>query len=564
MPATTIKRKMPTPKPIWLKSYPDYTKWNADIDVYPLYNLWEDSSKKYADLDLIAYMGSTYSYAEIDAEIQIMAGRLQKIGIKKGSHVGICMANTPWYPITYFAILKLGGVVVNFNPLYPEADLKHQIVDSEIELMVTLDLDALYAKLPPLLGNGKFKQIMACPFTTHLPAVKTVLFNIFKRSAKAKIQTSDTIHTFATIGDNLPVANTAKVSTDDLAVIQYTGGTTGVSKGAPLTHRNISANLSQCGHWFPSFDIGVERVSTFLPLFHVFAMTVCMCFSIRQGACMLMIPKFELGDALDMMKAEKGTMLVGVPTIFQAIINSPTEDRMKLTDLKIAMSGGAPLAEETKNVFESLTDVEVVEGYGLSECAPVACANPFNGESRAACIGFPIPQTEITLRDLENPNKTVKNGERGEVCIKGPQVMAGYWNRPDTDKDTFTKDGFFRTGDVAMFDENGFCYIVDRIKDLILCNGYNVYPRNIEEVILTHPDVLEVTVIGVPDAKRGEQPKAFIRLKDNVENPPSEDDMIAFAKPLLSPQERVTLIEYRDELPKTIIGKLSKKELREE
>ncbi|MGB1361334.1 MAG: long-chain-fatty-acid--CoA ligase [Alphaproteobacteria bacterium] len=547
---------------IYLKSYPDYTKWDNDIEIFPMNELWENSAKEYANNILINFMGVEFTYGQIDNEIQLMASRLSKLGVKKGTHVGIFMANTPWFVITYHAIIKLGGVVVNFNPLYPENDLIHQVKDSEIELMVTLDLNALCKKLTPLIGTGKLKQVLITPFDEHLPAVKKVLFNIFKRKEIYKEQPSKTIHTIASIGSDLPTVKSAKVNVKDLAVLQYTGGTTGRSKGAMLSHANLSANVSQCGHWFPIFNKGEEKVATFLPLFHVFAMTVCMNFSIKNGAAMVMLPRFELKPALNAMKKAKGTMFPAVPTIFQAINALPAKQLKKLDSLKIAMSGGAGLPADTKEKFERLIGVEVVEGYGLSETAPVAAANPFNGKSKASCIGFPMPHTEISLRDLENPDKQVPHGERGEVCIRGPQVMMGYWKNDKANKDSFTKDGFFRTGDVAHFDNKGYCYIVDRIKDLILCGGFNVYPRSIEDAILTHPDVLEVTVIGVPDDYRGERPKAFVKLVDGATL--NKDDLIAFVKPKLSPMERTDDIEFRDELPKTIIGKLSKKELREE
>ncbi|MFL2660108.1 MAG: long-chain-fatty-acid--CoA ligase [Alphaproteobacteria bacterium] len=548
--------------PIYLKNYPEYTKWDSPIETFPLTEIWENAVKEYPDNQVIAFMGTHITYAELDIEVTKMAAQLQKIGAKKGMHIGIYMANTPWYVICYQAILKIGGVVVNFNPLYTKKELEYLIKDSNIEIMLTLDLVLLCDKVIPLVGKEKLKQVIVCPFDIHLSLFKKIMFNIFKATSKAKIETSKTIHTFSSLDNNLPPIKKVKINVDDLAVLQYTGGTTGRAKGAALTHANLSANISQCIHWFPTFEKGKERVATFLPLFHVFAMTLCMNFTIKQGSCMIMLPRFELKKALKAMKQEKGTMFPGVPTIFQAITQLSDRQRKKLKDLKIAMSGGAGLPEDTKNTFESQTGVELVEGYGLSETSPVACANPFNGKSIPQCIGVPLPQTQISLRDLENPEKEVKNGEKGELCIKGPQVMKSYWKNEKATKESFTKDGFFRTGDVGQFDKKGFCYIVDRIKDLILRGGFNVYPRNIEEVILTHPDVAETIVIGIKDEYLGEKPKAFIKLKE--ESDVTEQEIMNFANSQLSKLEQFKDVEFREELPKTIIGKLSKKDLREE
>lgn len=277
---------------------------------------------------------------------------------------------------------------------------------------------------------------------------------------------------------------------------------------------------------------------------------------------MVMLPKFEINDALNIMKKQQGTMLIGVPTMYHTLTLVSDEDRTKLSTMKFAISGGAGLPEVTKTKFEQQTGVEVIEGYGLSETSPVVCLNPFNGQSKADCIGKPVPHTEVSLRDLEDPEKQVPDGERGEVCVRGPQVMMGYWNNSDATHATMTKDGFLRTGDVAMFDENGFCYIVDRIKDIILCGGFNVYPKRIEDAILQHPDVEEVIVIGIPDAHRGEKPMAFVTMNDDATT--TESEILTFANAKLSKIEQFKDIQFRDDLPTTAVGKLSKKDLRDE
>ncbi len=548
--------------PIYLKSYPKYTTWDAPIDTYTLHTMWDDIPDMYKNNDAIAFMGTTLSFAEVQNEITVMTARLQKLGVDKGTSVGIFMANGPWYVICYYAILQAGGIVVNFNPLYAADELLYQIEDSNVEVMMTLDLALLYDTLTGFLGKGALQNIVVCPFDKHLPPVKRLLFNLLKSKQKAKVTACDTIHTIASIGVDLPPPTPVAVDVNDIAVLQYTGGTTGRAKGAVLTHANISANISQAIHWIPQFKTGEERLATFLPLFHVFAMTVCMNFAVKKKACMVMMPRFELKTALNLIAKQQVTMFPGVPTIFQAITQLPKQQRHKLKSVKIGMSGGAGLPVDTKTIFEQQTGIELVEGYGLSETSPIACANPFDGSSRAACIGMPMPQTKLSLRDLNDPEKSVPDGERGELCIKGPQVMREYWHHHN--RDTFTSDGYFRSGDVAYFDENGFCYVVDRIKDVIICSGYNVYPRHVEEAIALHPDVSEVIVIGIADSYRGETPKAFISLQTGLAHTPTKTDILEFIKPHLSPMEMPTEIEFRQNLPKTIIGKLSKKDLREQ
>lgn len=563
---TVIKTPAPKPTPVWLKHYPKYVKWDSELAVGTLPELWQKSAQKFADKQVVAFMGTHMTYAEMDAEIETMKRRLAHMGVKQGDHVGLCLVNTPWYFVAFHAVMALGGVVVNFNPLYTPDEITHQAHDSQIKHMITLDLDLLFNKVSPLIGTGHLEQVLVLPFAQHLPPLKRTLFKLLKRKALAKFTPSPTIHTPATLDLTAPTAPVAtpKISMDDLAVLQYTGGTTGRAKGAMLSHKNITANIAQCNLWFPHCQVGAERMACFLPLFHVFAMNVCMNFTISIGGCCLLQPKFEINDTIKFMAQEKCTIFAGVPTIYHALVSLPEKTRQKLNCITMAVCGGAPLPAETKEKFETQMGVELLEGYGLSETSPVAAASPFDGTSAPSCIGMPMVQTEISLRSLDRPNVQVPKGERGEICIRGPQVMQGYWNKPDATADAFTRDGFFRTGDVGHFDDTtGFCYIVDRIKDLILCSGFNVYPRHIEEALYQHPAVLEAIVIGIPDDYRGESPKAFIKLRDDVPTP-TEQDMLDFVHDKLSPMERPSAIEFRDELPKTIIGKLSKKELRDE
>jgi long-chain acyl-CoA synthetase len=348
---------------------------------------------------------------------------------------------------------------------------------------------------------------------------------------------------------------------EDIAVLQYTGGTTGTPKGAMLTHANVSVNCQQGGAWAPNLVPGQERALAALPFFHVFAMTAVMNFALAQGAELIIMPRFVLDDAMALITKAKPTVMPGVPTMFIAMLNHPKLQSFDLSSLKFCLSGGAPLPVEVKEKFERLTGCKVVEGYGLSEASPSVTCNPVDGPVKEGSIGQPLPGTIVSLRDLADPTKEVVLGEKGEICIKGPQVMKGYWKRPEETANQFVGE-YLRTGDVGIMDDEGFIFIVDRIKDLIICSGYNVYPRRIEEAIYEHPAVEEVTVIGIKDEYRGEAPKAFVKLKAGAQA--TKADIFKHLEPKISKIEMPAEIEFRDALPKTMIGKLSKKELKAE
>ncbi|MGI9386491.1 MAG: AMP-binding protein, partial [Methyloligellaceae bacterium] len=348
---------------------------------------------------------------------------------------------------------------------------------------------------------------------------------------------------------------------NDIAVLQYTGGTTGTPKGAMLTHANLSVNVQQVVVWTPKLRDGEERVMGALPFFHVFAMTTVMNFGIAKCAELILMPRFELKDCLKLINTTKPTVMPGVPTIYNAMMNYPSISSFDLSSLKYCISGGAALPIEVKRGFEAVAGCKLVEGYGLSETSPVATYNPIDGPIKEGSIGLPAPQTILSIRSLDDPTQEMPQGENGEICIFGPQVMKGYWNKPDETANVFVGD-YLRTGDVGYMDQEGFTFIVDRLKDIIICSGYNVYPRRIEEAIYEFPPVEEVTVVGIPDDYRGEAPKAFVKLKDG--ETATVDELLHFLKPKLSVIEMPSEFEFRSELPKTMIGKLSKKELRRE
>ena len=389
--------------------------------------------------------------------------------------------------------------------------------------------------------------------------MKGLLFGIVKRKEIAAVTDDETTMRFEDLINNDGQPEEVEIDIEqDIAVLQYTGGTTGRSKGAMLTQANLSANISQMLSWFPGLRPGEEKIVGVLPLFHVFAMTAVMNFAVASGTEMILLPRYELEQTLKTLSAKKATLFPAVPTIYTAINQAPDLAKYDLSSIRYCMSGGAPLPLEVKRQFEQITGCKLVEGYGLSESSPVATCNSMSGTNKENSIGLPVPGTDITIHDLEAPHDLMPVGERGEVWIKGPQIMKGYLNQAEETADTL-RDGWLRTGDVGYMDDQGHFFLVDRLKDLILCSGYNVYPRMVEEAIYLHSAVSEVTVIGIKDEYRGESPKAFVKLKPNESL--NETDLKQFLEDKLSKIEMPSQIEFRDELPKTIIGKLSKKEL---
>ncbi len=553
------------PDHAWLAHYPADIDWFRNYDAHPVFTLLDDAVARKPDQICTNFLGKTTSYNEISQLVQHAACGLAQAGVGRGSKVGLFLPNCPTFIVYYFAILKLGATVVNYNPLYSHEELVFQVDNSETDLMVTLDLKVLFDKIEALLEAGNLKRAVVCSFAGLLPSAKALLFRVLKRSELAHPQNTGVRDKLIFERDLL--ANDGSFAPadidpyQDVAVLQYTGGTTGRPKGAMLTHANLYINAQQVVDWSGELTKRDQRVLGVLPFFHVFAMTVVMNFGIATASEIVIMPRFVLNDALKLIHKTRPTVMPGVPTLFNAMIHHPKLKSFDLSSLEFCLSGGAALPLDVKRQFEALTGSKLVEGYGLSETSPVATANPMNGPVKENCIGQPLPQTVVSLRDLDDPAIPVPLGEKGEVCIKGPQVMKGYWNAPDATQDAFVDD-FFRTGDVAVMDEEGFFFIVDRIKDLIICSGYNVYPRRIEEALYDHPMVEEATVIGIKDDYRGEAPKAFVKLRAGAAT--TERDLLAHLEPKLSKIEMPAEIEFRDELPKTMIGKLSKKELKAE
>jgi len=544
----------------WEKSYPQNIRWNDALWTGPLFEYLDNAQHLYPNRPAFNFMGKIWTWDTIAILVNKLAKGLHDHGVEKGIKVGICLPNCPYYLVAYYAILKTGATIVNYNPLYAEGELAYQIEDSETDLMITTDLKVIYPKLEKMLHKTRLNQIVICPFKDILPFPKNFLFPILKSAEISKIPDDDRHLIYSKLIDNDGQFKPAAVdSQNDVALLQYTGGTTGTPKGAMLTHANLTANVEQCVKWFYDLQMGQEKMLGVIPFFHVFAMTTVLNLSVRCGFEIIAIPKFELNETLRLIHTQKPQFFPAVPAIYNAINAHPELSKYDLTSLRYCISGGAPLPAEVKRAFEGKSGCVLVEGYGLTESSPVACVNPVEGSNKHASIGLPIPQTTIELHDAETGALVTEPKTRGEIWIKGPQVMKGYWKKPDETAKVMDAD-FLKTGDVAEYDEDGYIFIVDRIKDLILVNGYNVYPRMIEEALYKHPSIEECVVAGIKDPERGEIPKAWIKLKEGRNM--TETDLKEFLKDKISPIEMPRRIEFRDTpLPKTMIGKLSKKEL---
>ncbi|HSD35808.1 MAG TPA: long-chain fatty acid--CoA ligase [Alphaproteobacteria bacterium] len=543
----------------WLAGYPGNVDWHAEIPVRPLYALLDEAVARYSERCCIDFLDKRYSYREIGELANRVAKGLRRLGVKRGTKVGLFLPNCPYAVIFYYGILKAGGTVVNFNPLYAERELIHQIEDSDTEIMVTLDLKALCGKLLPLVKKTGLKTVIVCSMAAILPFPKNILFPVAKRKEIARFADGDRTVSFDEVVANDGAVVPPEIDPrTEIALLQYTGGTTGVPKGAMLTHANAVANAMQLRLWAPALGGQAEKILGVLPLFHVFAMTVVMNHGLLLGAEMILLPRFDLKQLLKTIDKKKPTVFVGVPTLYAAINNAKETASTNLRSLKYCISGGAPLPLEVKHRFEELSGCVLVEGYGLSETAPVATCNPFLGENRRGSIGLPLPGTTVEIVAIDGSERVLPAGERGEVCIRGPQVMAGYWKKPEETAKAM-RGGRFHSGDIGYIDAEGYIYIVDRLKEMILCGGYNVYPRNVEEAIYMHPVVAECAVIGVADPYRGQTVKAFVVLRGGESV--TKDALCEFLKDKLSPIEMPKQIEFRQSLPKTAIGKILKKTL---
>ena len=511
---------------------------------------------------------ATQTYTELKDSVDRFAFALRKIGLQQGDRIAIMLPNIPQQVISFFGALKAGCVVVNTNPTYTPRELGHLLEDSGATAIVVLS--GFYERVAQVKDSTELKHIIV----TDLPDPLGFPFNrlVEKKVRKAGMMVDVADGAGIWGFDNLiktsaPNPPTIDVTPDDVVLFQYTGGTTGSPKAAMLTHRNVVSNVQQIEAWYRDLEYGGEKVLGAIPFFHVYGMTVAMLFSIYSGAELIVTPDPRQTDLmLEILQREKITMYPGIPTMYTAIINHPKVDEADLSSIKACLSGGMSLPVEIQRRFEQITGGKLAEGYGLTETSPVACANPINGMRKEGSIGFPVPSTEVAIVGLE-PNEDgkyepVAAGEDGELVIRGPQVMKGYWNRPEETAAAITEEGWFHTGDIARMDEDGCFYIVDRKKDLIIASGYNVVPREVEEVLYMHEKVQEAVVAGVPDAVRGENVKAYIVLKAGQQSTPEE--ISEFCREHLAPYKVPRLVEFRDDLPKSQVGKILRRVLLEE
>ncbi|MCW5722020.1 MAG: long-chain fatty acid--CoA ligase [Devosia sp.] len=549
----------------WIANYPEGIEWQTDIDLTPVHEQVLAACAKNPSAVALDFLGGTTSFGDLAKQIIAFAGALQsRYGVGKGTRVALMLPNTPFYPIAYYGVLRAGGTVVNCNPLYTVPELSHITANAGADLMVTLDLQQIFEKGEALLEAGHVKSLIVCHFPDALPVAKKVLFSLFKRKDLARPSHSphaaSIVRFSELVGANLTPQAVVIDTHNDIAVQQYTGGTTGIPKGALLTHANIAANVSQIDKWGCGLFYPPSKVVAVLPFFHIFAMTVCMNTPLSNGTPVMMLPRFELKALLDLLTRTRANVLPAVPTLLNAVARADTTRAEQLASLEVAISGGAALPDEVRHAFSKKSRALLAEGYGLTEASPVVCCAALRVPSKPMSIGLPLPGTDIRFVDVDS-GRPVGIGENGELQVKGPQVMTGYYENPEASRDAFM-DGWLRTGDVGHMDEDGYVFLVDRIKDLIICSGFNVYPRVIEEALMTHPAVEETNVIGVPDDYRGEAPVAYVKLQAGQSA--TEAELKTFLSDKLNKIEMPKQIIFKDALPKTLIGKLSKKELREE
>lgn len=535
----------------WLKSYPPGVEWNVEIPSQPLFAFLDRTAAKFPDRPALGFAGHAYDYKTLHALAARAAKGLAAQGAKKGVKVGLFMPNTAYSVVMFYAILKTGATVVNYNPAYLERDLTAQAQDSETAFLVTVDLPPLLEKAKAVVENAGVKKLVICPVKENLLETKRGV---------SPLSEDKTLWFCDLIANDGKFESPEIAPEKDIAVLQYTSGTTGIPKGAALTHRNLVANAVQIGRWYHNAEEGQDSMIAVLPLFHVFAMTVVMNMSVMKGMTLFVMPQFSVQELLELIKREKPAYLAAVPTMYIALANYDRISEYDFSTLKFCLSGGAPLPADVKRAFESRTGAKLLaEGYGLTEFSPVATCNPLTAKARAGSIGLPIPGTVVEIVSLVDGETALAPGERGEICVFGPQMMAGYYRRDDETAKVI-KNGRLHTGDVGYMDEEGFVYIVDRVKDMILVGGFNVYPRHVEEVIYTHPAVEECIVAGVPDKLRGEAVHAWIKLRPGQSVTP--ETLKGWLQDKLTAIEVPKKIIIRDEpLPKTAVGKLSKRDL---
>ena len=544
----------------WFKNYDKGVPQHIDYPEIPLHQLLEDAARTYPDAPCTIFKGASISFKEMDEITDRLAAGLADLGVRKGDRVGIFMPNTPQFVMAYFGILKAGGVVVASNFMYGPREIEHQANDSGMEVVIVMT--NFYNKIKEVQDKTKIRSLVVTNIKETLPSLLSFLFTLTKEKKggfRVDLTEGDVWMKDLIEGHTPEDRPTVDIGPDDTAIFQYSGGTTGVPKAAIAMHRNLVANAYQTGSWLVDTELGNEVVLMAIPLYHVYGMVAGMLFAIRIGASLVMVPDpRDVKDVLSTIQKYRASYYPGVPALYNLINNFPEVGNYDLSSIKGCISGSAPLLRETKEKFESLTGGKVFEGFGLSEAPTATHCNPMLGENRTGSIGLPLPDVDVRIISLDDEVSELQVGEIGELVIKGPQVFKGYHNMPTETQNTL-RDGWLYTGDIARKDEDGYFYIVDRKKELIKPGGFQVWPREVEEVIKDYPAVLEVGVAGIPDADSGEAIKAWVVLKPG--ETATEEDIIQFCKAEMANFKAPKQVEFRDELPKTTVGKILRREL---
>jgi long-chain acyl-CoA synthetase len=544
---------------IWLKSYADGVPAEVVFEEITLPQALARSAERYPDKPALLFQGTTITYRRLDEMVSRFASALVALGVRPGDKVAFLLPNIVQMVVGIYGTFRAGAVAVLNNPLYTDRELEHQYNDSGSHYLVSLDV--LVPRMINLRQKTGIRKIISCHIRDFLPFPLKQLFPFVRKGMHLKTPSApDVLEFMDLIRKHEPISNPPKLAWENPAALLYTGGTTGVSKGVALSHANLSSNVQQINAWFPDFIPGAEIVVGCLPFFHSFGMTCAMNVAIYYGYADILIPKPEPQTILDGIAKYKATFIPAVPTLYNGMINFPELQKYSLRSIKGCFSGGAPMPMETMRTFEKLTGAQICEGYGLTETSPVTHNNPFGAKTKLGTIGLPVCNTDAKLVDVDDYNKEITTpGVPGELCLKGPQIMNGYINRPDETAATL-RDGWLLTGDIAVFDEEGYFSIVDRKKDMIISGGFNVYPRDVDEVLFSHPKILEACAIGVPDEYSGERVKAYVVLKEGETATPEE--IIDYCKQNLVKYKVPKYVEFVNDLPKSAVGKILRKELR--
>jgi long-chain acyl-CoA synthetase len=552
------------PEQIWRTAYRHPGDWDHVFPPQSMVDLFEASAAAHPEAPLLDFMGRRYSYGETQGGANRVAHGLKALGYGPGDRIGLFLPNVPHYVAAYYGILKLGAIAVNFSPLYSVDELRAQVEDSGTKLLFTLSASALLPTALKVLDASSLERLVVGSVAGALPTAKSIFYRLFKRAEVTARPDDPRITAFSALIHNDGSADHPGIDPEnDLALIQYTGGTTGTPKGAMLTHQNLSANARQIARLDPELGQTRDSVLGVLPMFHVFANTCVLNRTVIAGGEIVMLPRFNARQALAAIRRTRTRAVPGVPTMFQALLDCPDMSAEAFASVKYCISGGAPLPETLQGNFEGMTGTKLIEGYGLSESSGVVSTNPYVGLKKPGTIGQPLIGTRVRLVDKEDPSKSVPPHEPGELIVNGPQIMKGYWNRPEADAVTFVTDAagerWLRTGDVATIDEDGYIRIVDRLKDMIAVGGFKVFPSQIEDVLYRHPAVKEALVLGLPDSYHGELPHAYVTLNEGAAA--TGEELHQWLNAQLGKHERVAEVVVRLTLPKTMIGKLSRKDL---